>query len=195
MLKGVLHPRPRWGHHGSSMHTNYQFHFCPLCGGKLKSQNLKAHEPTRLVCRECEFVFYLDPKLVACSIVEKEEKIVLLRRDIQPQKGKWVMPGGYVDRGEVMETAALRETEEECGIKIRLKNLLGVYSYPGQLEVVIVYVARYLSGDLLVGDETQAVKLFDPREIPWQDLAFESTRDALRDYCKKGEFVPKDDQA
>ena len=94
-----------------------------------------------------------------------------------------------------METAALRETEEECGIKIRLKNLLGVYSYPGQLEVVIVYVAGYLSGDLLVGDETQAVKLFDPREIPWQDLAFESTRDALRDYCKKGEFIPKDDQA
>ena len=67
-----------------------------------------------------------------------------------------------------------------------IRNLLGVYSYTGKLEVVIVYVAEYLSGNLMVGDESQAVKLFDPQEIPWQDLAFESTRDALRDYCKKG---------
>jgi ADP-ribose pyrophosphatase YjhB (NUDIX family) len=116
--------------------------------------------------------------------VEKEGKIVLLRRDIEPQKGKWVMPGGYVDRGEVVEAAALRETEEECGLQIRLKNLLGVYSYPGKLEVVVVYVAEVLSGSLMVGDETQAAKLFKTVEIPWEELAFESTQDALRDYCK-----------
>lgn len=176
------------------MHTNYQFEFCPICGGKFQSLNLKDHEPTRLVCTECGFVFYLDPKLVACSIVEKKGKIILLRRDIEPQKGRWVMPGGYVDRGEVVEGAVLRETEEECGIKIRLKNLLGLYSYPGKLEVVIVYVAEYLSGNLMVGDETQAVKLFNPQEIPWQHLAFESTRDALRDYCKRGTNILDDDQ-
>ena len=169
------------------MHTNYQFEYCPVCGGKFQTLNLKDHEPNRLVCTECGFVFYLDPKLVACAIVEKEGKIVLLRRDIEPEKGKWVMPGGYVDRGEVVEAAVLRETEEECGVKIRLKDLLGVYSYPGKLEVVIVYVAEYLSGNLSVGDETQAVRLFIPEEIPWQDLAFESTRNALRDYCKRGE--------
>ena len=169
------------------MHTNYQFEYCPVCGGKFQTPNLKDHEPNRLVCTECGFVFYLDPKLVACAIVEKEGKIVLLRRDIEPEKGKWVMPGGYVDRGEVVEAAVLRETEEECGVKIRLKDLLGVYSYPGKLEVVIVYVAEYLSGNLLVGDETQAVRLFTPEDIPWKDLAFESTRNALGDYCKRGE--------
>ena len=169
------------------MHTNYQFEYCPVCGGKFQTLNLKDHEPNRLVCTECGFVFYLDPKLVACAIVEKEGKIVLLRRDIEPEKGKWVMPGGYVDRGEVVEAAVLRETEEECGVKIRLKDLLGVYSYPGKLEVVIVYVAEYLSGNLLVGDETQAVRLFTPEDIPWKDLAFESTRNALGDYCKRGE--------
>ena len=138
--------------------------------------SLKDHEPTRLVCSECGFVFYLDPKLVACAIVEKEGDIVLLKRDIEPEKGKWVV-----------EDAVHRETEEECGIEIHLNNLLGVYSYPGQLEVVIVYMAKYVSGNLMVGDETQAVKLFNPKEIPWQDLAFASTRDALRDYCKRGE--------
>jgi len=113
-----------WVDHGSRMHTNYQFEFCPMCGGKCKSLNLKEHEPTRLVCSECDFIFYLDPKLVACAIVESEGKIVLLKRDIEPQKGKWVMPGGYVDRGEVVEAAALRETEEECGLKIKLVGCL-----------------------------------------------------------------------
>lgn len=170
-------------------HTNYQFEFCPMCGGKLRSQNLKAHEPSRLVCNDCQFIFYLDPKLVACAIVEKEGGIVLLRRDIEPQKGKWVMPSGYVDRGEVVEAAAMRETEEECGLKIGLKELLGVYSYPGKVEVMIVYTAEILSGDLIAGDETQAAKSFKPREIPWDDLAFASTQDALRDYFKKGEHT------
>jgi len=169
------------------MHTNYQFEFCPVCGGKFQTLNLKEHEPSRLVCSKCGFVYYLDPKLVACAIVEKEGKVVLLKRGIEPEKGRWVMPGGYVDRGEVVEAAVLRETEEECGIKIHLSNLLGVYSYPEQLEVVIVYVAEYKSGQLMVGDETQAVRLFRPQEIPWQDLAFESTKDALQDYCKRGE--------
>jgi ADP-ribose pyrophosphatase YjhB (NUDIX family) len=179
--------------HGNLMHTNYQFEFCPMCGGKCKSLNLKEHEPTRLVCSDCDFIFYLDPKLVACVIVESEGKIVLLKRDIEPQKGKWVMPGGYVDRGEVVEAAALRETEEECGLKIRLKNLLGVYSYTGKLEVVIVYVAEVTSGNLMVGDETQAARLFDIGDIPWEKLAFESTQDALRDYCKRGENIENDD--
>lgn len=165
------------------MHKEYEYQFCPVCGGRLKSSVLKEHEPERLVCSECAFIFYLDPKLVACSLVEMDNRIVLLKRGIDPQRGKWVMPGGYVDRGEVVEAAARRETEEECGIKIRITNLLGLYSYPDRLGVVVAYMAEYLSGDLIVGDETLAVKLFRPEEIPWDDLAFPSTVDALKDYC------------
>lgn len=161
-----------------------QFKFCPHCGGMLKSSILRDHEPARLVCSECAFIFYLDPKLVACSVVELGNRIVLLKRDINPQRGKWVLPGGYVDRGEEVEAAALRETEEECGIKTRIRDLMGVYSYTGRVGVVVVYVTEYVSGDLIVGDETQDVKLFSPEEIPWDDLAFPSTVDALKDYCK-----------
>ena len=165
-------------------HVTYEFKFCPVCGGRLNALNLKAHEPTRLVCSDCDFVFYLDPKLVACCIVELDDKIVLLKRGISPQKGKWVMPGGYVDRGEEVVAAAIRETEEECGLKIHIKDLLGVYSYPGKVEVIIVYVATPASGILRVGDETQDVKLYGLQEIPWNNLAFQSTTDALRDYIK-----------
>jgi ADP-ribose pyrophosphatase YjhB (NUDIX family) len=159
-----------------------EFRFCPVCGGGLRTLVLKETEPARLVCASCEFVFYLDPKVAACSIVEMGHRIVLLQRSIEPQKGKWVIPGGFVDRGEEVAKAALRETEEECGIRTRIKRLLGVYSYPGRPVVVVVYVTEHVSGDLIVGDESMAMRLVSPEEIPWADLAFPSTVDALRDY-------------
>jgi len=145
---------------------------------------LEENGPARLVCSTCEFIFYLDPKVVACSISELDGAIVLLRRGISSQKGKWVIPGGYVDRGEEVKAAAVRETEEECGLKVEIKDLLGVYSYPDQIQVVIVYVAQYLSGDMAPGDETLEARLFTERQIPWQNLAFKHTEEALKDYYK-----------
>jgi len=117
-------------------------------------------------------------------MVELDGKVVLLKRAIDPQKGKWVMPGGYVDRKEKVESAAVRETLEECGLKVGIKGLLGVYSYRDTLPVVIVYTAEAHSGDLIQGDETEEVRLFTPDEIPWGELAFRSTRDAIKDYYK-----------
>lgn len=161
------------------------FRFCPSCGGRLETLTLKPGEPERFVCTECRSPFYLDPKVVACSIVESGGSIVLLRRSIQPQTGLWVMPGGFVDRGETVEAAALRETEEECGLRTRIKGLLGVYSYPGETVVVVVYTTELVSGDLVAGDETAEARLVRPGEIPWTRLAFTSTRDALTDYCTR----------
>jgi len=169
------------------MHGEVEFQYCPVCGGKLVSRALKPEEPNRLVCAMCDFVFYLDPKVVACSIVEMDGGIVLLKRAIDPQKGKWVLPGGYVDRGEEVKAAAVRETEEECGLRIRIKELLGLYSYPGKIAVVVVYVAEPSGGDLIVGDETAEAELYPPESIPWSELAFQSTIDALKDYLKKRE--------
>jgi 8-oxo-dGTP diphosphatase len=159
-----------------------EFRFCPVCAGELRSLVVKPGEPARLVCSSCGFVFYQDPKLAACSVVEVDGKIVLLQRGIEPQKGMWVIPGGFVDRGEEVEAAAIRETEEECGIKTRIKGLLGVYSYPGRLVVVIAYMAEYLSGNLSALDESMDMRLVPPDRIPWDDLAFPSTVDALKDY-------------
>jgi ADP-ribose pyrophosphatase YjhB (NUDIX family) len=163
-------------------HHDPEFKYCPVCGGKLFKSTLKENEPDRLVCEICDFVFYQDPKVVACSILELNGGIVLLKRGIEPQRGKWVIPGGYVDRGEEVKAAAVRETEEECGLKIRIKDLLGIYSYPGQIPVVIVYLAQYVGGDLSPKDETLEAQLFGETEIPWKELAFQSTVDALKDY-------------
>jgi 8-oxo-dGTP diphosphatase len=167
------------------MHEDLDFRFCPVCGGTLNHLTIKEHEPKRLVCSRCDFVFYLDPKVVACSVVEMDSRIVLLKRDIDPQRGKWVLPGGYVDRGEEVSAAALRETEEECGLRTRIKRLLGVYSYPGRPAVVVVYVAEHVSGVLVAADESDEAELYLKEEVPWEELAFQSTVDALRDYLKQ----------
>jgi ADP-ribose pyrophosphatase YjhB (NUDIX family) len=161
------------------------YRFCPVCGGELQSLRLKTNEPERLVCSACDFVFYLDPKVVACSLIELEGKILLLRRSIEPARGKWVIPGGYVDRGEEVREAAVRETLEECRLDIDIKDLLGVYSYTGEIPVVVVFLAEIVSGEPASADETLEVRWFAGNEIPWETLAFRSTRDALRDYASR----------
>ncbi len=170
---------------GDRHHHDPEFRFCPLCGGGLNLHDLKAGEPRRLVCDACGFVFFLDPKVVACTVVEHEGRIVLLKRSNEPQKGKWVMPGGYVDRGETIIAAAERETLEECRLRVEIGDLVGVYSYPGRIAVVVVYRAEYKSGDLRPEDETLEAAWFSRDDIPWADLAFQSTSDALKDYFER----------
>jgi 8-oxo-dGTP diphosphatase len=128
-------------------------------------------------------VFYLDPKVAVGTIVQtKNDRIVLVRRAIEPGYGKWVFPGGYVDRGEPLTAAAVREAREECGLDVRLDHLVNVYSYPGRAPVIVVYAATALGGTLCVDDEGLETAEVEASAIPWDDLAFRSTREALRDY-------------
>jgi ADP-ribose pyrophosphatase YjhB (NUDIX family) len=161
---------------------NVEFRFCPVCGGDLHRSVVKEGEKARLACTRCGYIYYLDPKVVACTLVEIDGGILLLKRAIQPGRGKWVAPGGFVDRGETVEAAAVRETKEECRIDVRLTRLAGVYSYPGETSVIIFYEASPVSRHFGVGDETSDVRVFLPDEIPWRDLAFPSTRQALENY-------------
>ena len=161
------------------------YKFCPVCGSALEPRVLKITEPKRLVCTNtsCGFVFYLDPKIAVGTIIKMASgKIVLVKRAIEPGYGKWVFPGGYVDRGEEITLAAVREAREEAGLAVRLDHLVNIYSYAGRAPVIIVYAATMLSGELAVDDEGLEAREFDLDEIPWDNLAFRSTREALRDY-------------
>jgi ADP-ribose pyrophosphatase YjhB (NUDIX family) len=166
------------------MHTP-EFRFCPVCGGRLEARILKAGEPERLVCTACGFVLYLDPKIAVGTIIRTAEKrVILVRRAIEPGYGKWVFPGGYVDRGEELLGAALREAKEESGLDVRLDGLVNIYSYTGSTPIIIVYAATLVGGTMSVDDECLEACTFDPVEIPWADLAFRSTGEALRDYLR-----------
>src|SRR5262245_45288255 len=162
-----------------------EYTFCPKCGGTLVSRHLKISEPARLVCEQCQFVFFLDPKVAACTIIHQPGGIVLLKRAIEPGYGKWVFPGGYVDRGETVVDAAVREAKEEVNLEVRLLSLLGVYSYTHSPVIIIVYLAEAVGGLLQPADEALDVRLFAPEAIPWQELAFPSTQEALRQYVNR----------
>ncbi|MEE9144611.1 MAG: NUDIX hydrolase [Candidatus Binatia bacterium] len=165
-------------------HGPVDYRFCPKCGDELEKRKIKDNEPERLICRQCSFVFYLDPKVVAGTLFVIEGGVVLLRRGIEPAMGKWVFPGGYVDRGESVREAAIRETKEESYVSVRLASLLNVYSYPHSPNVIIVYAAEVVEGVLKAGDESVEAKTFIPSQIPWEELAFQSTKDALEDYIR-----------
>ena len=162
------------------------FRFCPSCGGSLESKVIRDGDPPRLVCAACGFVFYLDPKLAVGAIIADDRgRIVLVKRAIEPGYGKWVFPGGYVDRGEEVRVAAVREAREEVGLDVRLERLINIYSYPGRTPVIVVYAATLIGGSLGCDDEGLEARFFEPDQIPWEELAFRSTLEALREYLTR----------
>lgn len=162
-----------------------EYKFCPRCGGRLKLREIKADEPERLVCSECAFVFYQGPKLVAGALFELHGGIVLIQRAIEPGYGKWTFPGGFVERGEKAEAAAEREVLEESGVEIEIKDIVGLYSYEGQIPAIAVFAAKATGGMPTPLDETMAVRSFPRDGLPWSALAFPSTEHALEDYLRK----------
>ena len=161
------------------------YRFCPRCGGSLERRILRAAEPPRLVCAACGFVFFLDPKVTAGAVFTLNGGILLVRRAIEPSYGKWVFPGGYVDRDEKLEKAAIREVKEETGLDVRVTRLLGVYSTAGNPVVLVTYEGEVTGGTLQVDEEGLEARAFPPAEIPWGELAFPSTTQVLRDYVAR----------
>jgi len=158
--------------------------FCPRCGIALEERYLEAERHIRKICSGCGFIFYLNPKVVAGAVPRQDGRIWLVRRNIEPSWGRWTFPGGYVDLGECVQDAAIRETYEETCLKVRLDGLLNVYSYAKVGIVLVVYRATVSGGVAAATPESQEVKAFGLDEIPWECLAFPSTREALSEYLK-----------
>jgi ADP-ribose pyrophosphatase YjhB (NUDIX family) len=155
---------------------------CIRCGAELAGS-----PPT---CPACDHVHYLDPKLAACVIFRWNGDVFLAKRGIEPGYGRWTYPGGYVDRGETVEAAAVREAREEAGCGVRLDDLLGVYSYPRQTAVIVVYRGTVVDGAPRALAESLEARTFADEAIPWDELAFRSTEEALRDYLAAGRGAP-----
>lgn len=161
--------------------------FCPLCGRDLVRRPVAPDHREHPACAGCDFVFYLHPKVVAATIPVRDGRILLTRRGIEPSRGLWTFPGGYVDWGEDVPSAARRETWEEVRLRLDLDGLVGIYSYPEAPVVIVVYHAAVPPGleAEANADEVEEIAYFAPGEIPWEDLAFRSTREALQDWLRR----------
>ena len=150
------------------------------CGQRLTTAVPEGDTKRRMVCLDCGFIHYVNPRPVAGTIpVRGDGKILLGRRDIEPRRGCWVFPGGFMDVGETAEEAAIRETREEVCLEVTNLQLIGVFTRIEPGVVVVVYEAEAV-GEPEVGHETQEIAWFAAHEIPWDEIAFDSTEAALR---------------
>ena len=150
--------------------------YCPRCG-----EEPEIDYPRSISCPHCGYGAYYNPKPVAAAIpVTADGRIILLRRGFDPGKGLWTFPGGFVDLGESVEDAAVREAMEELEIEIELGSLVGVYSRADERVALVVYRATTTQTPRTT-DEATEVRAFAPDELPWDELAFWSTELALKD--------------
>jgi 8-oxo-dGTP diphosphatase len=153
--------------------------FCPRCGS-----HAEVSFPRSIRCAACGYGAFFNPKPVACAIpATADGSLYLMRRGFEPSRGLWTMPGGFVDLGESVEDAAIRETKEEIGVAIEISGLVGVYSRSTDRIVVVVYAAR-ADGTPTRTEEALEIGAFGPTTIPWEQLAFWSDGRALRDYLR-----------
>lgn len=152
--------------------------FCSNCGAELVTS-------IPLTCTACGITHYVNPRLVAVCLAEWQSQVLLCRRAIEPAIGLWALPGGYVERSEPIQAAAERETREEACATVDDLALYRVYNLPKFNEVIAVFRGTLREGRFAVGAETSEVRLFPKRDLPWDELAFASTRAALQDYATR----------
>ena len=160
--------------------------YCQRCGHFLVERYVAPEGRTRYQCEACGFIHYMNPRVVAATVVEHGGQVLLQKRAADPGRGKWTFPGGFLEVGERPEEGAVRETKEEVGLDVTLGALLGVYSRPHVGIVLVVYESTAQSDAAYVADaESLDVRWFGVPDIPWPDLAFDTTAAALRDWTAR----------
>lgn len=155
-----------------------EFNFCERCGETLGEKVIE--NILRPYCPACGYVVFLDPKVAAVALVVEGDGLVMVKRGVEPEYGKWAFPSGYVDRGEVVEAAAIREVKEETGLDVELDGLIGVYSLEGNPVVLVVYSAHIVGGEVAVGHDALAVRTFPVKDLPV--LPFPHDEQIMRDW-------------
>ncbi|HSF82535.1 MAG TPA: NUDIX hydrolase [Anaerolineales bacterium] len=155
-----------------------EVNYCPRCGTQLTLETKFGRE--RPVCPACGWVFFPDPKVAVAVLVEQDAKVLLVRRSIDPKRGCWTLPAGFLDAGEHPAQAAERECLEETGLKVQVSELIDVLSgqeHPRGAHIILFYRADIISGTLFPNDDVDRAAFFALDSLP--QLAFESTRQIL----------------
>jgi 8-oxo-dGTP diphosphatase len=168
---------PRW------MRDDYSY--CARCGGGLHFGPVPDEERPRLQCDSCGFIAYVNPRMVVTTLpVTGDGRVVLLRRGIEPGYGLWAQPGGFLEVDETALQGAVRETVEETGLVVEPTRIVGIYSRPQAAVVVATWEARIIGGERRTGLEAIDIEDFGPADIPWPQIAFNTSTWALRDWIR-----------
>jgi ADP-ribose pyrophosphatase YjhB (NUDIX family) len=165
--------------------------FCCQCGARVAQRVPSGDTLPRFVCDACGTIHYENPKMVVGCIAEWDNRILLCRRAIDPRKGLWTVPAGFMENGETTMDGARRETLEEANARVEIIALYALYNIPHISQVYMLFRARLLDADFSAGLETLEARLFREEEIPWSEIAFPTVRNALNHYLadrKRGEF-------
>ncbi len=173
------------------------YNFCPRCGHALEPREVEDHR-VRPVCPNCHFIVYLNPPIAVGVIATRgdDARVVLVRRGENPGRGLWGLPAGFMEADETTEQCARRECLEETGLEVDVKELLGVWSYFHALKqtsgVLVLYRAEITDGEAIAGSDSTEVKFCASAEIPFEELAFETHKEALRKWQERALSAPEE---
>lgn len=152
--------------------------------GTFEERTPEGDDRPRLVCLTCGFINYQNPKIVVGSVVTWHDRILLCRRAIEPRRGYWTLPAGYLELHEEAEEGARREAWEEARARIAIDQLLAVYSIPRISQIQLIYRGKLVDPDVDAGPESEEVGLFTWDRIPWSEIAFPSVHWALDHFAQ-----------
>lgn len=164
---------------------------CQVCGTAVEHKVPADDNRERAVCPACQHIHYVNPLNVVGTLPVWGDQVLLCKRNIEPRKGFWTLPAGFMELGETTEEGAARETDEEAGARIEMQGLYCVLNVVSAGQVHLFYRARLLDTEFNPGPETMEAQLFRQDEIPWDELAFRTVRMTLERFFadrKKGQF-------
>ncbi|MYE23726.1 MAG: NUDIX hydrolase [Gammaproteobacteria bacterium] len=160
--------------------------YCSACGGRVRLRVPQGDNRERFVCDDCGMVHYVNPKVVTGTLPVQNGAVLLCRRAIEPRKGRWTLPAGFLELGETAPAGAARETLEEANAEVAIDGLYTIFNLPHISQIYLFFRARLL-GSFAAGEETLEARLFEQGEVPWDELAFPVVAQTLRHYFRDRE--------
>lgn len=154
--------------------------YCSECGAQVTLEIPTGDNRPRYICSQCETIHYSNPKIVAGCIPVWQDKILLCKRAIEPQHGLWTLPAGFMENDESTVEAAMRETMEEAGANVEVRDLYTMISLVHINQVYMMFLADMTNTEFAAGEESLEVDLFDESEIPWDQIAFPVIEETMR---------------